>query len=138
MLYGAVMGWVLFFDGDCAFCSAGVRRVMRLDKRGNLKFSPLQGKLAAAKGFTEYADKSGGTMVLLREADERVFLRSDAVLELTRALGGWWRIFAPARLIPRFLRDAAYHWVATHRYWFSRKGDFCMLPDPELEKRLIE
>lgn len=111
---------------------------MRFDTRGNLKFSPLQGKLAAAKGFSKYADKSGGTMVLLREEDDRVFLRSDAVLELTRALGGWWRVFTPAKLIPRFLRDAAYRWVATHRYWFSKKGDFCVLPDPEMEKRTIE
>ncbi len=132
------MGWVLFFDGDCAFCSAGVRRAWRFDKRENLKFSPLQGKLAAEKGFTQYADKDGGTMVLMREADGHVFLRSDAAIELTRALGGGWRGFAVAKLIPRFLRDAAYHWVATHRYWFSKKGDFCLLPDPEMEKRIIE
>lgn len=111
---------------------------MRFDTRGNLKFSPLQGKLAAEKGFTQYADKSGGTMVLMREADGKVFLRSDAVIELTRALGGGWRIFAVAKFIPRFLRDAAYHWVATHRYWFSKKGDFCVLPDPGMEKRIIE
>lgn len=132
------MGWVLFFDGECAFCSAGVRRAMHFDRRENLKFSPLQGKLAAAKDFTQYADKSGGTMVLMREADGKVFLRSDAVLELTRALGGVWRIFTVAKFIPRFLRDAAYHWVATHRYWFSKKGDFCVLRDPEMEKRIIE
>ena len=111
---------------------------MRFDRRGNLKFSPLQGKLAAAKDFTQYADKSGGTMVLMREADGKVFLRSDAVLELTRALGGVWRIFTVAKFIPRFLRDAAYHWVATYRYWFSKKGDFCVLRDPEMEKRIIE
>jgi hypothetical protein len=42
---------------------------MRFDKWGNLKFPPLRGKLAAEKGFTQYADKSGGTMVLMREAD---------------------------------------------------------------------
>lgn len=132
------MGWVLFFDGDCAFCSAGVRQAMRFDKQNRIKYSPLQGKLAAEKGFSAFADKSEGTMVLMRESDGKLFLRSDAVIELARALGGWWCLFLPAKLIPRFLRDAAYKWVARHRYWFSKKGDFCLLPDPEMMKRILE
>jgi len=132
------MGWILFFDGDCAFCSAGVRRVVRFDPRGRVKFSPLQGRLAAEKGFASYADPAGGSMVLMRESDGKVFLRSDAMIELARALGGIWRVFVPAFLIPRFLRDVAYKWIARNRYWFSKKGDFCVLPDAELEKRILE
>ena len=132
------MGWILFFDGDCAFCSAGVRRVMRLDRRKRIRFAPLQGRLSREKGFETHADPSGGTMVLLREADGRIFLRSDAVVELTRALGGGWKVFLPARFIPRFLRDAAYKWVARNRYWLSKKGDFCVLPDPEMAARILE
>jgi predicted DCC family thiol-disulfide oxidoreductase YuxK len=136
--YGSSMGWVLFFDGDCAFCSAGVRRAMKFDKHQRLRFSPLQGKLAAAKGFSEFADAIDGSMVLLREDDGRVFLRSDAAIELARVFGGMWRIFLPAALIPRFIRDAAYKWVARNRFLFSKKGDFCVLPDPEFEARVIE
>ena len=132
------MGWVLFCDGDCAFCSAGVRQAMRFDKQNRIKYSPLQGKLAAEKGFSAFAGKSGGPMVLMRESDGKLLRRSDAVIELARALGGWWCLFLPAKLIPRFLRDAAYKWVARHRYWFSKKGDFCLLPDPEMMKRILE
>jgi len=132
------MGWIFFFDGDCAFCSAGVRRVMRLDRNKRIRFAPLQGKLSREKGFEVHADPAGGTMVLMRESDGAVFLRSDAVVELTRALGGWWRAFLPARLVPRCLRDAAYKLVARHRYWLSKKGDFCVLPDPEMESRILE
>ena len=132
------MSWVLFFDGDCAFCSAAVRQAMRFDKHRRLKYSPLQGKLAAEKGFADFADKTEGSMVLMRESDARVFLRSDAAIELARALGGWWRLLVPVKFIPRFLRDAVYRWVARHRHWFSKKGDFCLLPDPEMEKRILE
>ncbi len=132
------MGWVLFFDGDCAFCSASVRRAFQFDTHRRLRYSPLQGKLAAEKGFSSFASKSGGTMVLMRESDGKVFLRSDAAIELARALGGVWRIFSLAVLIPRFIRDGVYRWIANHRYWFSSKGDFCVLPDPEMEKRILD
>ncbi|MDF1813147.1 MAG: DCC1-like thiol-disulfide oxidoreductase family protein [Verrucomicrobiales bacterium] len=132
------MGWILFFDGNCASCSAGVRRAMRFDHNQRLKFAPLQGKLAAENGFTHYADPKGGSMVIMREEDRKVFYRSDAAIELARALGGWWNLLVPVSLIPRCLRDAAYKWVASHRYWISKKANFCTLPDPEMEKRILE
>ena len=130
------MGWVLFFDGDCAFCSASVQRVVRLDKRGRVNFAPLQGKLAHEMDFGRYAADEGGTMVLLRESDGRVFTRSDALIELARALGGLWRLCTVARFIPRALRDGVYNLVAANRYRLRGKTDACMLPDPELVRRL--
>jgi predicted DCC family thiol-disulfide oxidoreductase YuxK len=41
----------LFFDGDCAFCHASVRRVARWDKRGRVCFAPLQGETARKLGL---------------------------------------------------------------------------------------
>jgi predicted DCC family thiol-disulfide oxidoreductase YuxK len=130
--------WVLFFDGDCAFCSSAVRQAVKFDRHRVLKFAPLQGKLAAENGFSRFADKIDGSMVLMRQADGKIFLRSDAAIELARALGGWWRLLLPTALIPKFLRDAVYRWIARRRHWFSEKGDFCSMPDPEVEKRLLE
>ena len=132
------MTWVLFFDGDCAFCSNSVRQVVRFDKHARVSFAPLQGKLAAEMGFARHAAADDGTMVLLREFDGQVFTRSDALIELARALGGGWRIFTLARFIPKPLRDRVYRWIADHRYLFMVKSDACPLPDPELLKRLRE
>ena len=81
------MGWIVFFDGDCAFCSGTVRWLVLFDWRCNLRFSPLQGELARAKGLEALADPAGGTMVVLRESDGATFTYSDAWLEVTRALG---------------------------------------------------
>lgn len=132
------MAWVLFFDGDCAFCSASVRRAVRFDTHERISFAPLQGKLAAQMGFSDYAAKSGGSMVLMRESDQRVFTRSDALIELARALGGGWRLFTVARFIPRPLRDWGYDLIANNRYLLSRKSATCALPDPAVLKRLRE
>lgn len=130
------MSWVLFFDGDCAFCSASVRRVAWIDKRARISFAPLQGELARKMGLSHHAEAENGTMVLLREPDEVVFTMSDGLVELSRALGGGWRIFSLARFIPKRLRDGIYRWIARHRFHFMGKTNACMLPDPELLKRL--
>ncbi len=132
------MSWVLFFDGDCAFCSKSVRQVVRFDKHGRVAFAPLQGKLAAEKGFTNFAAEENGTMVLLRESDGTVFTRSDALIELARALGGGWRILTITRVIPKPLRDVVYGWIANNRYRFMGKSESCSLPDPVLLGRLRE
>jgi len=77
-------------------------------------------------------------MVILREEDGKTFFRSDAAIELARALGGWWRLLLPIALIPRFIRDMGYKWIANNRYWISKRADFCILPDPEMEERILE
>jgi predicted DCC family thiol-disulfide oxidoreductase YuxK len=132
------VGWVLFFDGDCGFCHGSVKWAARFDKRGRISFAPLQGKLAAEKGFTAYADRDAGSMVVLREGDGKFFLRSDAAIELARALGGVWRVFTLARIIPKRLRDGVYRWVACHRFGLGAVSGACDLPGSELRKRLRE
>jgi predicted DCC family thiol-disulfide oxidoreductase YuxK len=132
------MSWVLFFDGDCGFCQGSAKWAARFDKRQQISLAPLQGKLAAEMGFTQYADAGGGTMVLLREPDGKCFLRSDAAIELARALGGLWRLFTVARVIPRPLRDAIYRWIARNRLRLAGRSGSCAMPDPELRKRLRE
>ena len=130
------MSWVLFFDGDCAFCSKSVQQVVKFDPHGRVAFAPLQGKLSGEMGFTKYADEKGGTMVLLRESDGQVYTQSDGWIELARALGGWWRFLTITRFIPKLLRDRVYRWVADNRYRFMGKSYSCSLPDPVLLARL--
>lgn len=130
--------WVLFFDGGCGLCSAAVRRVARYDKRGCIDFAPLQGKLAGEMDLGKYAAADDGTLVVQRESDGRIFLRSDALLEIAHALGGPWRVFTIFRLIPKPLRDWAYRQIANRRHLFFKKTDHCSLPDPELVRRLRE
>ena len=107
-----------------------------MDKRARISFAPLQGELARKMGLSHHAEAENGTMVLLREADEAVFTMSDGLIELSRALGGGWRILSLASFIPKGLRDGVYRWIARHRFRFMGEKNACMLPDPEWLKRL--
>lgn len=74
--------------------------------------------------------------VLLIE-NGRVWQKSTASLRIARRLSGAWPLIYALIIIPRFLRDPVYDWVARNRYrWFGR-DDSCMLPDPALRKRFL-
>ncbi len=125
---------ILLFDGVCNLCSSSVQWVLKHDRRGIFRFAPLQSRLAQEL-LTRHAYTGGelGTVVLV--ADGRLYTHSDAVLELLRRIGGGWQLFYIGKLIPPFLRNAAYNLVARYRYRWFGKQETCWLPRPEWSDR---
>lgn len=131
------MRWVVFFDGECAFCSRSIRLLARLDRLDHIRLSPLQGPLAAEKGLGRYADEADGSMVVFRESDGAVFTHSSGVLEMARALGFPWRVFAVFAIVPVGIRNGVYKWIARNRYRWFGKADVCQLPTEDVVGRLV-
>ncbi|OYV04360.1 MAG: hypothetical protein CFE26_17315 [Verrucomicrobiales bacterium VVV1] len=135
--HGSGMRWVMFFDGDCAFCSRSIRLLARLDRLDHIRLSPLQGTFAAEKGLGRFASEADGSMVVLRESDGAVFTHSSGVLEMARALGFPWALFSIFVLVPKPLRDGVYKWIARNRYRWFGKADVCQLPTEDVVRRLV-
>lgn len=133
------MTWVLFFDGDCGFCSRSVRRVYALDGAEMIDFAPLQGELAREMDLTKFAEKNGGTMVMLREEDGEKFYKGDAWVVLGKALGGVWAVLAGIfGMFPKSVRDWGYDLVAKNRYLIAGKNESCGMPEEGLRGRMRE
>lgn len=133
------MGLVLFFDGDCGFCTRSVRQVYRLDAKGAVEFAPLQGKLAKELGLGKFADRKGGSMVIIRKSDGQRFFKGDAWILLGKTLGGIWAALAGVfSVFPKPARDWGYDLVARNRYLLAGKGNFCDMPEEGLRKRMRE
>ncbi|MGJ8634595.1 MAG: thiol-disulfide oxidoreductase DCC family protein [Luteolibacter sp.] len=131
------MGWVLFFDGKCGFCSGAVRRVYELDEKGVIDFAPLQGELAGELGLEGYAEKGGGSMVLMDEEGGELFVKGDAVIRLGKMLGGFWAVAAAFFWVfPKGVRDRGYDLVARNRHLLPGDKPLCELPDEELVLRM--
>ena len=131
------MAFVLFFDGDCAFCSKSVRYIYQLDAKGAVEFAPLQGVLAAELDLRKHAEKGGGSMVILRQSDGVMFTKSDAIIELGKALGGVWAALARAfSLFPRLARHRVYDLIAKNRHMLAGKGNQCAIPDKDFMARM--
>lgn len=132
--YFLAVSLVLFFDGECGFCTRSVRSVYEFDERGLIEFAPLQGELAGKFGLKGYSEKGGVSMVILREEDGEVFTKGDALMELGKALGGVFRVVAFGfSLFPQGFRNWLYDLVAKNRY---QLGGVCELPDEGLRKRM--
>jgi len=69
--------------------------------------------------------------------NNKVYQKSNAALEITRHLRGLWPMLYAFMIIPAFIRNGVYNWIASNRYkWFGKK-DACMIPTPELKSRFI-
>lgn len=132
------MNWIVFYDGECGLCSESVAFVARCDKRREFSFASLQGKLSKERGFEKYADLDGGTMVVQRESDGKIFLHSAAWLEIVRALGGWWTLLTIFSIIPKGIRDAVYRWIAKNRHYLVGNSRQCRLPDSSDSERFLD
>lgn len=128
---------IILFDGVCNLCSAAVRFIVRRDPRNRLRFAPLQSdigqRLLAKHGFNQ--DRLDGVIFI---EGQLAHSRSEAALRIAAHLSGAWPVLSVLRVVPRFVRDGIYDWIAANRHrWFGKKNE-CMIPTPEMRQRFLE
>ncbi|MEO7415309.1 MAG: DCC1-like thiol-disulfide oxidoreductase family protein [Opitutaceae bacterium] len=137
-------GPVLFFDGECGLCNRIVRLLLKLDRRGVLRFAPLQGATGQ-----EYLRRHGlpltdfDSLIFVPEwaaRDRPEFLqRTDGAIAALRVIGGRRSaLLASIRFLPASWRDALYKIVARSRYRVFGKWQPCPLPRPEWNERVFD
>jgi predicted DCC family thiol-disulfide oxidoreductase YuxK len=128
-------GPVIFFDGECGLCDRFVKWLVRKDRRHTLRFAALQGDTAQSIFRDELSVKEDWSIKFVDSSGR--YSRSDAALRAIAAIGGIWKSALAFLIVPRFIRDGVYRWIATHRYqWFGRL-DSCLLPSPALKERFL-
>ena len=130
---------VLLYDGVCGFCNKSVQLILDHDRRGSMRFAALQSDYGQAV-VERHPELRGVDSVVFVESPgggERIHVRSDAALKVAAYLGGFWKIFLAARVLPRGLRDYCYDLFARNRYKLFGKYDTCMLPPPEVRSRFF-
>jgi predicted DCC family thiol-disulfide oxidoreductase YuxK len=111
---------LIVFDGVCVLCNRTVDFIIQHDRRRIFLFAQLQSEPGTA--IVNGLDSAGAPMdsVYLIEGNN-TYTKSTAVLRILRLLGGVWSTLYIFALIPRFVRDGIYNFIARHRYgWFGR------------------
>ena len=125
---------VILFDGYCNLCSRSVQFVLKHDRKAKFRFASLQseyGKTMLQKH--QLPTESFGTFVLVD--DDKIHFKSTAALRVVKSLSGMWPLLYVFIIVPRFIRDAVYGFVARNRYKWFGKRDSCWLPKPEWKER---
>jgi len=127
---------IVLFDGVCNFCNATVNFVIRNDKKGVFRFAALQSE-TGQKILEQYGLSKDQFNSFLLIEESRVFDSSTAALKLARQLTLPWRLMRVFLIVPRFIRDGIYNFIARNRYkWFGKK-DSCMVPTEEIKSRFV-
>jgi len=109
---------VVLADGECAICTRSVKFIRKHLGEQKMVFRSLY-----TDAGKEYLEKYN----LPRDYDEslvyiykeKVYLKSDAVLRISRKMHRLYPILSVFLVVPRFLRDPVYMFVAKHRHRFG-------------------
>jgi predicted DCC family thiol-disulfide oxidoreductase YuxK len=126
---------IVYFDGVCNLCNGTVQWVIKHDKNKRFKFAALQ-----SKAGEELQQQYGGTLPdsIILNHENKLFVKSDAVLKIVSLAGGWVALLAVFYIVPRFLRNKIYDFIARKRYTWYGKRISCMVPTPELQSRFLQ
>lgn len=117
---------IIIVDGACNLCNAALDFIMKRDRRGRFRTDTLQSP-TSRELIRKHALPASTDSVLLIYRN-KVFIKSDAVIEIVNNLPYPWRILRYARFIPKQARDFIYDFVAKHRYLVFGKNRNCNLP----------
>jgi predicted DCC family thiol-disulfide oxidoreductase YuxK len=132
----ALNGPVILFDGVCNLCNGSVNFIIRRDPQAKLKFASLQSEFGQQqiKKF-DLPGSEWNSVLLIKNG--QLYQKSDAALQIVRMLTGFWPILYAFKILPVFIRDFIYDWIAKNRYrWFGRQEE-CMIPTPDMKARFV-
>ena len=127
---------IILFDGVCNLCNNSVQFVIRHDKTSRFSFAALQSKTGQILLQRFNLPQQGFDSFVLIQND-KVFLKSTAALTVAKQLDGPVKLLYSFIIVPAFIRNAIYNFIAKNRYkWFGKK-DYCMIPTPALKARFL-
>ena len=131
---------VLLYDGVCGFCNKTVQVILDRDRRGVMRFAALQSDYGRSVVGRHRELEGVDSVVYVEPAagGENVYVKSEAALRVAAYLGGTWKLFLAAKVVPRRLRDYLYDLFARNRYRVFGKYDQCMLPPAEARARFLD
>lgn len=128
---------IILFDGVCNLCNASIHFVIDRDKQKYFRYASLQSNTGETylKKFGMPANVFNS--IVLVEGD-KFYTRSTAALRIAKKMDGAWPILYAFIIIPPFIRNAVYDYIAKNRYKWFGKEETCRIPTPELKSLFLD
>lgn len=129
--------YIILFDGVCNLCNNAITFVIKRDPKDRFRYAPLQSTTGEALSAKFNIDLSKVDSIILI-SNNKAYTKSSAALRIALRLTGLWPLLSVFLIIPPFIRNGVYDYIARNRYqWFGKK-DACMIPTPELKAKFLE
>lgn len=128
---------IIFFDGVCNLCNSSVNFVIDRDPHGKFKFAALQSEVAKKVLASTNIQPQDLESIVFFDGNQ-AFRKSRAALEVARRMRGLWPLLYVFIVVPGFLRDVVYDFIARNRYKWFGKQVACRIPTPELKSRFLD
>ena len=124
------------FDGVCNLCNGAVTFTIKRDKKNVFRFAALQSEIGQQLISKFNIDTSKVDSIILID-DEKQYEKSSAALHIAKQLSGAYPLLFGFMIVPKFIRNAVYDYIAKNRYnWFGKK-EICMIPTAELKAKFL-
>ncbi|HXC06030.1 MAG TPA: DCC1-like thiol-disulfide oxidoreductase family protein [Bacteroidia bacterium] len=127
---------ILLFDGYCNLCNSSINFILDRDRKDRFRFAALQSP-AGVVLLKQYNIIPGITDSIVAIENGKAYLRSSAALRIAANLGFAWNLFLIFYILPPFLRNAAYDFIARNRYRWYGKRETCRLPNAAEKPRFL-
>ncbi|ARN77814.1 thiol-disulfide oxidoreductase [Nonlabens spongiae] len=127
---------IILFDGVCNLCNGAINFIIKRDPKDHYRFAALQSDIGEELLAKHDIDpEKTDSIVLIRNGS--AFAKAGAALRIAKKMSGAWPLLYGLTIIPKFISNAVYDYIAYHRYkWFGKK-ESCMIPTPELKKKFL-
>ena len=127
---------IVLFDGVCNLCAGAVRWVIPRDPEGIIAFASLQSPIGIRLA-AQYGIDAGNLASVILIHNGRAYQESAAALRLLGLLPGQAQLLAGFTVVPAFIRDPIYRWVARNRYGWFGQSDSCLFALPGYTERFL-
>ena len=128
---------IILFDGVCNLCNSSVNFIIKHDKKEHFKFASLQSD-AAKEILLQYNSKKNKLDSIILVENGVIYEKSTAALIISKRLSGSIKLLYGFIIIPKFIRDWVYNYIAKNRYKWYGKQESCMMPTDKLKSRCLD
>ena len=128
---------LILFDGVCNLCNASVQYVIKHDKNNKFLFTALDSDVAQEIIKTYSINTSKIDSIIHYAPETGVKIKATAALKIASQLGFPRNLMTIFYIIPPFIRNWVYDYVARNRYKWYGKRDECMVPTEELKQKFV-
>src|SRR5690606_28995878 len=111
--------------------------IIKHDTHDIFRFAPLQSEIGGEILKFYNVDRSKMDSIILYTSDKGISYKSTAALKIASHLGFPRNVLSVFLIIPAFIRNWVYDYIASNRYkWYGKKTE-CIIPTPELKSKFL-